>query len=97
VPQHNAGKVKVGQELLVKFAGYPYQEFGSVRGKITSIAEISMSDSIFMARVAFPLGLQTSYNKKLIYKTGMAASAEIITDDTRLLEKLFYQLRKLLY
>lgn len=26
VPQQNAGKVEVGQDVLVKFAGYPYQE-----------------------------------------------------------------------
>ena len=94
VPQQNAGKVKTGQPVLVKFAGYPYQEFGAVRGRITAIADIPLNDSVFLARVQLPAGLKTTYHHELAYKTGMTASADIITDDTRLLEKLFYQLRK---
>lgn len=95
VPQQNAGKVLVGQEVLVKFAGFPYQEFGAVRGRITAIAAIALKDSVFLARVALPRGLKTTYGNSLAYKTGMTASADIITADSRLLEKLFYQLRKL--
>lgn len=94
IPQQNAGKVRVGQDVLVKFAGYPYQEFGGVRGRITTIAEMSLKDSVFLAKVMLPTGLKTTYSKQLAYKTGMTASADIITDDRRLLEKLFYQLRK---
>ncbi|MFD2719666.1 HlyD family efflux transporter periplasmic adaptor subunit [Hymenobacter monticola] len=94
VPQQNAGKVQVGQDVLVKFAGFPYQEYGAIRGQITAIANISFKDSIFLARVALPAGLKTTYGKSLAYRTGMTASADIITADNRLLEKLFYQLRK---
>ena len=94
VPQQNAGKVAVGQAVLVKFEGYPYQEFGAVRGRITAIADMPLNDSVFLARVQLPTGLLTTYKKKLAFKTGLTASADIITRDTRLLEKLFYQLRK---
>lgn len=96
VPQHNAGKVRTGQLVLVKFAGFPYQEFGAVRGRITSIADVPLKDSVFLAKVMLPNGLKTSYGKVLSVKTGMAASADIITEDSRLLEKLFFQLRKAL-
>ncbi|MCK8495570.1 HlyD family efflux transporter periplasmic adaptor subunit [Spirosoma sp. RP8] len=94
IPQQNAGKVLVGQEVLIKFAGFPYHEFGFVRGQITTIADISLKDSVFLAKVTLPNGLRTSYGKSLSLKTGMAATADIVTADTRLLEKLFYQLRK---
>lgn len=47
-----------------------------------------------MAKVILPTNLKTSYGKKLSYKTGTSASAEVITEDSRWLEKLFYQLRK---
>lgn len=94
VPQQNAGKVHVGQNVLVKFAGYPYQEFGAVHGRITTIADIPLKDSVFLAKVMLPGGLKTTYGNVLVYKTGMTASGEIITQDSRLLEKLFYQLRK---
>ena len=95
VPQQNAGKVRVGQQVLVRFAGFPYQEFGAVRGRITAIAGIALRDSVFLARVALPANLKTTYGKSVAYKTGMTASADIITADNRLLEKLFYQLRKI--
>lgn len=94
VPQQNAGKVLVGQAVLIKFAGFPYQEFGAVRGQITAIADVPLKDSVFLAKVVLPAGLKTTYGKPLAYKTGMTASADIITKDSRLLEKLFYQLRK---
>ncbi len=94
VPQQNFGKVKTGQTVLVKFSGYPFQEFGAVRGRVESIAEVPVRDSVFLAKVALPAGLTTNFGKTLSYKTGMSASAEILTDETRLLEKLFYNLRK---
>jgi HlyD family secretion protein len=94
IPQLRAGKVHVGQSVLVKFNGYPYQEYGAVRGCITTISDIPFKDSIFLAKVKLPVGLKTTYGNILTYKTGMTASADIITEDSRLLEKLFYQLRK---
>lgn len=94
VPQQNFGKVKVGQTVLVKFAGYPFAEFGAVQGRIESLAEVPVRDSVFLAKVTLPRGLTTTYGKRLSYKTGMSASAEILTDNPRLLEKLFHNLRK---
>lgn len=94
IPQQNAGKVAVNQAVLVKFAGFPYYEFGAVRGRIATIANVSLNDSVFLAKVVFPHGLRTTYGKSVPFKSGMMASAEIITADTRLLQKLFYQLRK---
>jgi len=96
VPQQNAGKVQVGQAVLIKFAGYPYQEYGAVRGRITAIAGVPLNDSVFLAKVELPTGLKTTYGKTLAFKTGMTATADVMTDDTRLIEKLFYQLRKAL-
>lgn len=95
IQQLNAGKVVVGQHVLIKFAGFPYNEFGAVRGRISAIADIPFKDSVFLARVTLPTGLTTTYGKSLDFKTGMTASADILTDNSRLLEKLFYQLRKL--
>jgi HlyD family secretion protein len=90
IPQRSAGKVQVGQTVIIKFAGFPYQEFGIVQGKIIAIADISFRDSVYLARVSLPNGLKTTYGRSLVYKNGMTASAEVMTSDTRLLEKLFF-------
>ena len=94
VPQHNFGKVKVGQAVLVKFAGYPYEQFGYVKGQIASISDVAMRDSIFLAKVTLPEGLFTTYHHKLSLKPGMAATAEIVTEDSRLLQRFLYRFRQ---
>lgn len=97
IRQQSAGKVRVGQVVLVKFAGFPYQEFGAVRGRVATIADIALRDSVFLAQVTLPHGLRTTYGHTLAYKAGMAASADIITADKPLLTRLFYQLRPATY
>lgn len=96
IPQNNLGKVRTGQKVVIKFKGYPFQEFGSVEGKIDFIAEIPIKDSVFLARVILPKGLKTNFNKKLNYKSGMKATAEIITEDKRLIDRFIYLSRKTL-
>jgi len=42
-----------------------------------------------------PNGLKTSYNRELIFDKEMRGSAEIITEDLRLIERVFYQFREI--
>lgn len=97
IPQPNLGKVKLGQTVLIRFEGYPFQEFGTVKGAITYLSEIPTKDSAFLAKVALPAGLLTDYGRTLTYRNSMQATAEVITDDTRLIEKIFYNFRKALH
>ncbi len=95
IPQANFGKVKKGQKVLIKLQGYPFEEFGSINGKVIAIAELSSQDNqFFWATVSLPKGLLTDANKKVEYKTGMKASAEIITKDMKLIERLFFSFRR---
>jgi multidrug efflux pump subunit AcrA (membrane-fusion protein) len=91
IPQYNFGKVKSGQNVLLKFQAYPYEQFGSVQGKIEFISNIS-SDSGFLAKVQLPNGLLTNYQKQLQYRNGLQAQANIITEDMRLLQRFYYNI-----
>lgn len=95
IPQNNFGKVKPGQEVLLKFPGYPYQEFGSVKGKIVSIKHIP-SDSGYLSKVELPKGLLTNYKKRLVFVEGLMATAEIITDNRRLSDRFFKGLKDII-
>lgn len=95
IPQTNFGKVKPGQEVLLKFPSYPSQEFGSVKGRIEYIKNLP-SDSGYLSRVVLPNGLVTNYKKQILFTEGLAASAEIITEEKRLSERFFGQLRDLI-
>lgn len=93
VSQFNLGKVKAGQEVLLKFPSYPFEEYGSLKGYIEFISTIP-SDSGYLTKVALVKDLTTVYKKHIQYREGLVARAEIITQDRRLLERLYYNIVK---
>lgn len=93
IPQYNSGKVKSGQKVILRFPAYPEEQYGAVIGKIENIKS-APTDSGFLARVSLPHGLKTNYNKQLQYRDGLIAKADIVTEDMRLLERFYNNLRK---
>jgi HlyD family secretion protein len=93
IPQTNFGKVKMGQQVLLKFPAYPSAEYGSVIGKIDFISNIS-TDSGYLAKVILPNGLNTSYKKRIQFRDGLTAQGEIITANMRLLQRFYYNIVK---
>jgi hypothetical protein len=49
-----------------------------------------------LVTVDLPEGLKTNLSQSLIFKQQLAGTTEIITEDLRLLERVFYQFRGLL-
>ncbi len=94
-PSQNLGKVKVGQNVNIMLDNYPEYEFGVLKGKIETISETSDSEGFYTIDVSVSPELLTSYNKPINFKQEMRGSAEIITEDLRLIERFFYQLRNL--
>ena len=95
IPQTNFGKVKPGQEVLLKFSSYPAQEFGSVKGRIDYIKSIP-SDSGYSAKVSLPEGLVTNYKKTILFMEGLIAQAEIITEKRRLSDRFISGFKNLI-
>ncbi len=95
VGQYNFGKIREGQEVIVKLDGYPFQEFGTVKGRIARIGEVPR-DSSTLIQVSFPEGLLTNSGKELPFRYGMKANGDIVTEDLRLIERFFYDIRKAL-
>lgn len=95
LPIQRSGKVKVGQRVIVRFLNYPDQEFGIVNGEVATISLVPAEDN-YMVEIAFPDGLTTNYGKNLPVSHEMKATAEIVTDDLRLIERFFQPLKKIL-
>lgn len=89
----NSGKIRVGQEVNIRLANYPDVEFGVLKGKIQSISDTADKDGNLLLDVSLPNGLETSYKKKINFRQEMVGSADIITEDLRLIERLLYQFR----
>ncbi|MBS1537218.1 MAG: HlyD family efflux transporter periplasmic adaptor subunit [Bacteroidetes bacterium] len=95
LPREGSGKVKPGQMVKLKFDSYPYYEFGSVDGRVESVAQVS-KDNEYLTEISLPKGLHTSFNKQLDFRQEMQANAEIITEDLRLIDRVFYRFRSLI-
>ena len=87
LPLAGSGKVKAGQLINIKFSNFPYLEYGMVRGVIRTISRVT-SDNAYSVVVDLPQGLKTNYDIELAFNQDMQGSAEIITSDKNLLEKL---------
>ncbi len=93
IPQANFGKIKMGQQVLLKFPAYPFQEYGSLTGRLDFISNIT-TDSGYLAKVILPNGLNTSYNKQIQFREGLQAQGEVITANMRLLQRFYYSIVK---
>jgi multidrug resistance efflux pump len=90
----NSGKLKIGQKVNIRLANYPDREFGVIEGKLKTISLTPDKDGNLLLDIELPNGLQTSYKKHINFQQEMTGTADIITEDLRLLERLLYQFRE---
>ena len=95
LPIQNSGKLKIGQTVNIKLNNYPYQEYGMLKGQVKNISSIPQKQN-YSIEVALPHQLETTYKKKLEYKEEMQGTAEIVTEQLSLFNRIFYQFRKLI-
>ncbi|MDD4921050.1 MAG: HlyD family efflux transporter periplasmic adaptor subunit [Bacteroidales bacterium] len=96
MPVQGSGKVKVGQRANVRLNNFPDQEFGFLEGNVQNISATPNSDGMYVVEIRFPNGLTTNYHKKLPITRQMEGNVEIITEDIRLIERIFNPIKKLL-
>lgn len=94
-PALNSGKIKIGQRVNIRLANFPDREFGVLKGRIRNISLVPDKDGNLLLDVSLPNGLETSYKKQIIFQQEMKGSAEIVTEDLRLLERILYQFKNI--
>ncbi|MGL2995080.1 HlyD family secretion protein [Flavobacterium sp. TSSA_36] len=92
-PAQNSGKIKMGQTVNIRLANYPDREFGMIKGSIKAISLTPDKEGNLLINVSLPQGLETSYKKQINFQQEMSGTADIITEDLRLIERLLYQFR----
>lgn len=102
LPEQGSGKVKLGQNVIIKLDNYPYNEYGSVKGKVRRISlatnEQTLSNkenkvNAYLVQVHLTEGLKTNYGTVLNFHAEAKGTAEIITEDRRLIERFFDNLK----
>jgi len=95
-PAANSGKLIIGQNVNITLENYPKGEYGTLQAKINHISLLADKDGKYLVLAELPEKLISSYKKEIEFKQEMRGSAEIITEDLRLIERFFYQLRSIL-
>ncbi|WP_367211260.1 HlyD family efflux transporter periplasmic adaptor subunit [Sphingobacterium sp. R2] len=101
LPVQGAGKVAVGQRVIIKMADYPYMEYGFIEAKVHNIALVSTKINTvegdivesYLVILTFPNGLKTNYGTQLDFRFEAKGTAEIVTKDRRLIERFFDNLK----
>jgi len=94
LPVTNTGKLAVGQNVNIKLDNYSYTENGMLQGVVTNISEVP-NKGTYAIDVDLKNGLVTSYNKTLPYKEEMKGKAEIITKNLSVMDRVFFNFKKL--
>lgn len=96
LPVRNSGKVEEGQKVIIKLENYPFEEWGSLEGHIESISEVPKQGERTLYTLYIDVeGLQTSYGKEVSFRQEMQGTAEIVVEELSILQRIFYQIRKL--
>ncbi len=84
------GKIAVGQLVNIRLNGFPYMEYGILKGVISGISQVPqiMPDGnvAYNVEVSFPNGLVSTYRKVIPFIQNMDGKAEIVTRDQRLID-----------
>jgi len=89
-----SGKVKPGQRVNIKFDNYPYMEYGIVEGKVNRISMVPTND-YYALEVDLPKGLVSSYGVNFEFNNEIQGTAEIVTEDMRLIQRIFNPIKSL--
>lgn len=91
LPLNGAGKVKEGQRVLIRLSAYPYEEFGFIKGVVKTISDVAL-DTAYSMEIQLINGLTTTANRKIPAQPLLPGTAEVLTNDRSLLERLFEKL-----
>lgn len=99
LPIDRSGKVKIGQKVNIRFNNFPDDEFGIIKGRVESISLVPSKGEYsnqYVVEIGLPDGLTTTYGRILPFLPEMEGSADIITDDLSVLERLFLPIKNIL-
>lgn len=87
-PIYRVGKIKVGQEAMIKLQEYPYYEFGMLRAKVISVSNIAFENS-YTVKLKLKNGFKTTRNKFIDNRPEIIGNIDIITSDKNILQRIF--------
>ncbi|NEO35322.1 MAG: HlyD family efflux transporter periplasmic adaptor subunit [Moorea sp. SIOASIH] len=99
LPNQEAGFIKEGMPVQIKLDAYPYQEYGIIKGKVTSLSADAKTDqqlgSVYEVEVSLNRDYVTEDDQMIRFKAGQTAKADIIIRRRRIVDFLLDPIRQL--
>jgi hemolysin D len=99
LPTKEAGFIELGMPTKVKFDSYPYQEYGLISGKVTSISPDTKPDQqlgeVYKIEITLEQNHVIENQEKIYFKPGQTASADIIIRRRRIIDVILDPVRQL--
>jgi membrane fusion protein len=104
IPTKAIGFVELGQDVKLLYDAFPYQRFGTYRGRITDVsrtvlmdsdivAPIKVNEPVYTATVALDQPDITAHGKKILLQPDMSLRADIILERRTLIDWILSPLR----
>ena len=99
IPDRDAGFIEKGMTAQIKFDAYSYQDFGTIPGKVISISANTKTDENLGEVYRVEIELERDYvleeSKKVLFKPGQIATADIVIRRLRILDVLLEPIKKI--
>lgn len=90
LPNKDIGFVTENQEVAIKFDAFPFQKYGTIKGKVTSISPDAFEDekmgSVYRIKIELDKKTIDVSGKEVNISPGMTVTAEIKTGKRRIIE-----------
>ena len=95
LPSLGIGKVVLGSPVKISLDAYPEQEFGKITAQIDEISlaptDNEEKEAEYILKVYLQDTLKTTYGKRIPLQPNMPGTANVITKDRRILERILQQ------
>ena len=99
LPNREAGFVEPGMTAQVKLDAYSYQDYGVIPGKVVSVSSNTIIDQKLGEGYRVKIELERNYItedlKKILFKPGQTATAEIVIRRVRIIDVLLDPIKKI--
>ncbi len=99
LPDREAGFVEKGMTAQVKFDAYSYQDYGVIPGKVISVSPDTKTDeklgAVYRVQIELERNYVTNDLKKILFKPGQTATADIVIRQQRIIDVLLDPIKKL--
>jgi len=100
VPSRAIGFIEPGQTVAVRYQAFPYQRFGSYKGRVKEISRtlinpnevnlpVSLNEAVYRVTVALNSQTVKAYSEDVPLQSGMLLDADVWLDHRRIIDWVF--------